>query len=40
MRPTAEFDPDAGQRNPVRILLLEDDATSADLVRTLLGAVG
>ena len=40
MRPTTDFDPDARQRDPVRILLLEDDATSADLVRTYLGAVG
>ena len=40
MRPTAEFDPSAGQRNPVRILLLEDDPTSAGLVRDYLNAVG
>src|SRR5882672_5232174 len=40
MRPTTEFDANAGQRDPVRILLLEDDATSADLVRTLLASVG
>jgi diguanylate cyclase (GGDEF)-like protein/PAS domain S-box-containing protein len=40
MRPTAEFDPSAGQRSPVRILLLEDDPVSAGLVRDYLNAVG
>jgi diguanylate cyclase (GGDEF)-like protein/PAS domain S-box-containing protein len=41
MRPNAEFDAtDAGKRDPVRILLLEDDATGADIVRTHLAAVG
>src|SRR5687768_18480059 len=41
MRPNTEFDAtDAGKRDPVRILLLEDDAIGADLVRTHLAAVG
>jgi diguanylate cyclase (GGDEF)-like protein/PAS domain S-box-containing protein len=40
MRPAAPFDSSAGQRSPVRILLLEDDPTSAGLVRDHLAAVG
>jgi diguanylate cyclase (GGDEF)-like protein/PAS domain S-box-containing protein len=41
MRPTAaEFNPHAAQRDSVRILLLEDDAISAGMVRAYLGSVG
>src|SRR5262245_61507159 len=39
MRPTAE-PANASERDPVRILLLEDDAIAADMLRTYLAAVG
>src|SRR5258705_12464940 len=39
MRPNADVEVSA-QREPVRVLLLEDDAICADLVRMYLAAVG